>query len=155
MIARIITELGPWIWMVLGLVLLALEIFMPGVFLLWIGIAALVVGAISLMPWQAEFWVWQVQVIVFLALALISAYAGRRIMSSSTDETDLPLLNRRREQLVGRIATLAEPISNGRGRIQLDDTVWRVKGPDLPSGTRVRVAGIDSAGLELLVEPVA
>lgn len=154
MIARIITELGPWIWMVLGLVLLALEIFMPGVFLLWIGIAALVVGAISLMPWQAEFWVWQVQVIVFLALALISAYAGRRIMSSSTDETDLPLLNRRREQLVGRIATLAEPISNGRGRIQLDDTVWRVKGPDLPSGTRVRVAGIDSAGLELLVEPV-
>ena len=155
MIARIITELGPWIWMVLGLVLLALEIFVPGVFLLWIGIAALVVGAISLMPWQAEFWVWQVQVIVFLALALISAYAGRRIMSSSTDETDLPLLNRRREQLVGRIATLAEPISNGRGRIQLDDTVWRVKGPDLPSGTRVRVAGIDSAGLELLVEPVA
>ena len=155
MIARIITELGPWIWMVLGLVLLALEIFMPGVFLLWIGIAALVVGAISLMPWQAEFWVWQVQVIVFLALALISAYAGRRIMSSSTDETDLPLLNRRREQLFGRIATLAEPISNGRGRIQLDDTVWRVKGPDLPSGTRVRVAGIDSAGLELLVEPVA
>ena len=154
MIARIITELGPWIWMVLGLVLLALEIFMPGVFLLWIGIAALVVGAISLMPWQAEFWVWQVQVIVFLALALISAYAGRRIMSSSTDETDLPLLNRRREQLVGRIATLAEPISNGRGRIQLDETVWRVKGPDLPSGTRVRVAGIDSAGLELLVEPV-
>lgn len=154
MIARIITELGPWIWMVLGLVLLALEIFMPGVFLLWIGIAALVVGAISLMPWQAEFWVWQVQVIVFLALALISAYAGRRIMSSSTDETDLPLLNRRREQLVGRIATLAEPINNGRGRIQLDDTVWRVKGPDLPSGTRVRVAGIDSAGLELLVEPV-
>lgn len=154
MIVRIITELGPWIWMVLGLVLLALEIFMPGVFLLWIGIAALVVGAISLMPWQAEFWVWQVQVIVFLALALISAYAGRRIMSSSTDETDLPLLNRRREQLVGRIATLAEPISNGRGRIQLDDTVWRVKGPDLPSGTRVRVAGIDSAGLELLVEPV-
>ena len=154
MIARIITELGPWIWMVLGLVLLALEIFMPGVFLLWIGIAALVVGAISLMPWQAEFWVWQVQVIVFLALALISAYAGRRIMSSSTDETDLPLLNRRREQLVGRIATLAEPISNGLGRIQLDDTVWRVKGPDLPPGTRVRVAGIDSAGLELLVEPV-
>ena len=154
MIVRIITELGPWIWMVLGLVLLALEIFMPGVFLLWIGIAALVVGAISLMPWQAEFWVWQVQVIVFLALALISAYASRRIMSSSTDETDLPLLNRRREQLVGRIATLAEPISNGRGRIQLDDTVWRVKGPDLPSGTRVRVAGIDSAGLELLVEPV-
>ena len=154
MIVRIITELGPWIWMVLGLVLLALEIFMPGVFLLWIGIAALVVGAISLMPWQAEFWVWQVQVIVFLALALISAYAGRRIMSSSTDETDLPLLNRRREHLVGRIATLAEPISNGRGRIQLDDTVWRVKGPDLPSGTRVRVAGIDSAGLELLVEPV-
>lgn len=153
MITRIATELGSWSWMLLGLVLLALEIFMPGVFLLWIGIAALVVGAISLMPWQAEFWVWQVQVVVFLVLALASAYVGRRITNSATDTTDLPLLNRRAEQLVGRIGTLTEPISNGRGRIQLDDTLWRVKGPDLPSGTRVRVAGIDSAGLELLVEP--
>jgi membrane protein implicated in regulation of membrane protease activity len=132
--------------MVLGLVLLALEIVMPGVFLLWIGIAALVVGAISLMPWQTEFWVWQVQVLVFLVLALISAYAGRKVMASQTN-TDQPLLNRRAEQLIGRTATLADPILEGRGRIKLGDTVWRVSGPDLPAGARVIVIAVSDAEL--------
>ena len=41
MIERIVAELGPWSWWVLGLVLLAAEILMPGVFLIWIGIAAM------------------------------------------------------------------------------------------------------------------
>ncbi|RUW26404.1 hypothetical protein EOA38_27100, partial [Mesorhizobium sp. M1E.F.Ca.ET.041.01.1.1] len=77
MIDRIVSELGPWNWMVLGFVLLVMEIVAPGVFMLWIGIAALIIGAISLLigyaailPWQAELngaiWTWQVQVIAFL-----------------------------------------------------------------------------------------
>ncbi|HMM65109.1 MAG TPA: NfeD family protein, partial [Mesorhizobium sp.] len=58
------------------------------------------------------------------------------------------------EQLIGRTATLAEPIREGRGRIQLGDTLWRVSGPDLPAGTRVRVTGASDTELELTVEPV-
>jgi membrane protein implicated in regulation of membrane protease activity len=146
----LLVQLGPWNWMVLGLVLLALEILVPGVFLLWIGIAALVVGAISLMPWQAEIWVWQVQVLVFLVLSLISAYVGRKITATQTT-TDQPLLNRRGEQLVGRTATLTEPILEGRGRIKLGDTLWRVSGPDLPVGARVIVIAVKD--LELVVAP--
>ena len=61
MIERIFGELGPWNWMVLGFVLLVFEILLPGVFLLWIGIAALVIGAISLALWDAGFWIWQVR----------------------------------------------------------------------------------------------
>ena len=64
--------------MVLGFVLLALEIVVPGFFLLWIGIAALVVGALSLLLWDAGFWIWEVQVLVFLVLALVSAYARQQ-----------------------------------------------------------------------------
>ena len=152
MIEWLVNELGPWNWMVLGLVLLAIEIVTPGFYLLWIGLAALIVGALSLALWSAPFWAWQVQVVVFLALALISAYLGRRIMAGREAETDQPLLNRRGEQLIGRTATLTEPIREGHGRIQLGDTTWRVAGPDLPAGARVRVVSVN--GLELVVVAV-
>ncbi|MFD0936463.1 NfeD family protein, partial [Methylobacterium trifolii] len=37
----------------------------------------------------------------------------------------------------------------GAGRIRFDDTLWRVSGPDLPAGARVRVTGM--AGTVLTV----
>lgn len=151
MIEGIVSELGPWTWVVLGFVLLALEIAIPGVFLLWIGIAALVTGALSLLIWDFGLWTWQAQTITFLILSLVSAYAGKRIARNRETETDQPLLNQRSEQMIGRTATLAEPILEGRGRIRLGDTLWRVNGPDLPKGTRVRVTRV--AGSELFVEP--
>jgi len=152
MIGSLVSQLGPWNWMVLGLVLLVLEILLPGVFLLWIGIAALVVGAVSLALWDTAIWPWEIQVVVFLVLSLLAAFGGRKLMSGRDAESDQPLLNRRSEQLIGRTATLAEPIREGYGRIQLGDTVWRVAGPDLPVGTRVRVVSVKDA--ELVVAPV-
>lgn len=56
MIARIVGELGPWNWVAIGLVLLVMEIALPGVFLLWFGMAAIVVGALSIMFHNAAFW---------------------------------------------------------------------------------------------------
>jgi len=152
MLESIFVELGPWNWMVLGFALLALELVVPGVFLLWIGIAALIIGANSLLMWDAAFWTWQVQVISFLALALVSAYVGNRVMGGRNTVSDQPLLNLRGEQMIGRTATLTEPIREGRGRIQLGDTLWRVSGPDLPSGTRVRVKAASDS--ELIVEAI-
>src|SRR6187401_3301767 len=108
MIERIAIELGLWNWMVLGCVLLALEIVVPGFFLLWIGIAALVTGALSLLLWDASYWVWQTQVVVFLILAVASAYAGNRLMRGRGGHSDMPLLNRRSEQMIGKLATLTE-----------------------------------------------
>ena len=152
MIERVVAELGPWNWMVLGCVLLALEIVVPGFFLLWIGIAALVTGALSLLLWDAGYWMWQVQVVVFLVLAVASAYAGNRLMRGRGGDSDMPLLNRRSEQMIGKVATLTEPIKDGRGRIRIGDTMWRVSGPDLPAGTQVRVKSAVATDLELIVE---
>ena len=151
MIERIVAELGPWSWWVLGLILLAAEILMPGVFLIWIGIAAIIVGCLSLLFWNDPFWLWQTQILVFAVLSVGAAVWGRRIMARS-GESDEPLLNKRGESLVGRTATLSEPISEGRGRIKIDDTMWVVSGPDLPVGARVRV--VESIGRELRVEAV-
>ena len=152
MIERVATELGPWSWWVLGLVLLTAEMVLPGVFLIWIGLAAIVVGALSLLLWGDPIWLWQVQLLVFAILSVLSALLGRRIMARRKGDTDQPLLNQRGASLVGRTATLTEPIADGRGRIRIDDTLWVVDGPDLPVGTRVRIT--DSKGRELHVEPV-
>ncbi|GGA64219.1 membrane protein [Nitratireductor aestuarii] len=153
MIISTLSDLGAWNWMLLGAILLALEIIIPGVFLLWIGIAALITGALSLQLWSMEIWSWQVQVIVFLVLSLVSVVVGKRWSDrAAAQSTDEPLLNMRAAQLIGRTAVLDHPIQEGRGRIRLDDTVWRVSGPDLPAGSRVKVVSVH--GTELHVEAV-
>lgn len=152
MIQQIVNELGPWNWMVLGIILLGAEILVPGVFLIWIGLAALVTGVLSLALWETAFWSWQVQTLVFLALALAAAWYGKRIMDASGEESDEPLLNRRQAQLVGRVATLEEPIRNGQGRVRIGDTLWRVTGADMDAGTRVRVTAEDAGTLRVEAE---
>ena len=152
MIERVVTELGPWAWWVLGIVLLILEVLMPGVFLVWIGIAAIITGALSLALWETAFWTWHAQWLVFAVLSLIAAIIGRRIVSSRGQTSDQPHLNQRGQSLIGRTATLEQPIAEGRDRIRLDDTMWNVQGPDLPVGTRVRVT--TSSGSNLTVEAI-
>jgi inner membrane protein len=146
MLARLFFELGPWNWMVLGLVLLGLEIVVPGVYLLWIGVAALLTGALTIQLWHWDLMTWQIQALVFIALSLLTVWGGRRIFGGA-EHSDQPLLNRRREQLIGLTAVLDEPIREGNGRIRLGDTLWRVKGPDLPAGSRVRVTGVEDTRL--------
>lgn len=151
MLDNLAVELGPWIWWLLGLVLLAAELILPGFFLVWIGLAGIVVGALSLLFWESAFWIWQVQGLVFAATAVVVTLIGRRYLYNNK-ATDEPFLNQRGASLVGRTATLEQPITEGRGRIRLNDTYWTVNGPDLPVGTRVKV--VASSGRDLTVEPV-
>jgi inner membrane protein len=152
MISRMVIELGPWAWWVLGLALLALELMVPGVFLVWIGMAAIATGLLSLALWETGFWIWEVQALVFAALSVASILIGRKIVSRTETATSEPFLNRRGESLVGRTALLKEPIAQGRGRIKLDDTTWSVTGPDMPAGTQVKITA--SSGRDLVVEKI-
>ncbi|CDN95574.1 NfeD family protein [Agrobacterium tumefaciens] len=150
MLQRLASEFGPWSWWIVGFILLAAELVAPGVFLIWIGLAALVIGALSLFFWEAAFWAWQLQFVLFAALSIIFALLGRRYFGRNRDTSDEPFLNQREASLVGRTATLQEPIVEGRGRIRLDDTWWSVNGEDMPAGTRVRIAA--ARGRTLVIE---
>jgi len=147
MIVDILDQLGPWAWWIVGVILLGLELLMPGSFFVWIGIAALVTGVMAVFT---DF-TWQTQAIVFAALALVIAVAGRTYFSRRSARNEQPLLNQRAVRLIGRKYVLLEPIVDGRGKVRIDDTNWRVAGPDLPSGAEIKIAGID--GTVLLVEP--
>jgi membrane protein implicated in regulation of membrane protease activity len=148
-IDAVIQQLGPWSWWVLGFLLLVAEIAVPGIFFMWVGIAAIAIGAVSLLHWDSLWWTWQLQFVAFAVLAVLAALIGRQIMAAQDRSTDEPHLNKRGASLVGRTAVLDQPIREGRGRIRLDDTWWIVNGPDLPAGTRVRVT--ESVGRELNV----
>ena len=141
-----------WAWMVVGLALLGAELVMPGVLLMWIGFAAVAVGLVSLIGLSDLWWDWRAQAIVFAALAFLFAIIGSRVQRRGPDD-EAERLGRPGLRLVGRTATLAEPIENGIGRARLGDTLWRVAGPDLPSGARVTVTG--EADGTLTVEPAA
>jgi membrane protein implicated in regulation of membrane protease activity len=147
MLERLFAELGPWNWVVLGLILMIFEVAAPGIFLLWFGVAALIVGVVAILFGEALGLGWQIQVILFLVLSVIAVFIGRRLIGATDVVSDEPLLNMRGEQLIGQVVTLEEATVNGRGRARVGDSLWRVTGPDLAAGTRVRITGIDHGTL--------
>jgi membrane protein implicated in regulation of membrane protease activity len=142
LIAWIVT-LGAWNWFILAALLFAIEVLAPGSFMMWLGLSAILVGAISV----AIDWSWQAQLIAFSVFAIASIPAWRHFARKVEGPAERPFLNRRTEGYVGREFTLDKPIVDGLGTIHIDDTVWRVKGPDCPAGSRVKIAGADGANL--------
>jgi membrane protein implicated in regulation of membrane protease activity len=152
MIKSLFAELGGWSWMIMGLILLILEIVVSGTFLLWFGVAALVVGIVTLLMGGMDFWSLQSQWITFVIISIVFVILGRRLMARHKfKEDDAPLLNQRSRRMIGREAILVEAISQGEGRVKLGDSTWRVTGKDAPIGTKVKVTG-EASGTVLEVE---
>src|SRR3954465_11207072 len=101
-----LTALGPWSWIVAGVLLFGLELAVPGAFMMWLGIAAVLVGVISF----AIDWAWQWKCIAFAVFRAPSVPAARRFALKVEPETESSLLNRRTEALIGRGITLEKPI---------------------------------------------
>ena len=138
-----------WHWWSLGAILLIVELLVPGMFFIWMGESAFVVGAVLWLLPGVDF---EHQVILFSVLSVLSVAVFRRYLQRRPIESDRPLLNQRTAQYVGRVFYLQEPIVNRRGKIHVDDSTWRVEGDDCPAGARVRVT--DAEGVVLRVVPV-
>jgi inner membrane protein len=145
MILDILTTLGAWSWWVLGLVLLGIEVLVPGFFFLWFGIAAILIGISALLIG----WSWELQVVGFVVLSAIVALVGRRFAGTPSGDTADPQLNLRAGRLEGQTFVLSEPIVEGRGRVSINDTIWQVRGPDAPVGARIKVTGADGSVLNV------
>ena len=138
-----------WHWWVAAIGLIIVEALAPGAIFLWLGVSAGVVGAILLaVPGLS----WEYQVLIFAVLSVGSVIGWRAYHKRHPTESDLPTLNRRGEQYIGRMITLDNAIVNRGGKVRLDDTSWKVEGDDLPAGALVKVIGVD--GVVLKVEAV-
>jgi membrane protein implicated in regulation of membrane protease activity len=100
----IVTALGGWNWLILGFVLMALELLAPGVFLFWLGLAALLVGLLALLLDPG----WQAQILLFALFAAAAVPLWRRMARGGdvAAHASDPFLNRRTDALVGREFTL-------------------------------------------------
>jgi membrane protein implicated in regulation of membrane protease activity len=149
MIANAVTGLGAWTWIILGLALIGLELLAPGVFLLWLGLAAILTGLAD----AALDLSWQASALVFAGFSIAAVILGRMMMRPGAQhDTQAALLNQRGQALVGRVFTLETPIKDGEGRIRVDDSSWRVTGADRFAGAKVRVVRVE--GTTLVVDDV-
>lgn len=138
-----------WHWLIAGILLIGAEAMLPGTYLLWPGIAAFVTGMVAYMAPSLG---WKIHATIFAALTVLAAVGGRKLYARlKTPASDAPLLNKRAAQLVGTVHILDTPILDGYGRMRLGDATWKVSGPDLPTGSHVKVVGVD--GIVLRVEP--
>ena len=134
-------------WAAVALLLFAAEALAPGAFMLWLGFAAVVVFlVVFLVPGIPVL----AQVAAFIALSFVSIQIYRKYFRGRQRQSDQPALNRRAAALVGRVVPLERAIVNGQGRVQIADAYWAVTGPDLPTGTPVKI--VDADGMSLKVE---
>jgi membrane protein implicated in regulation of membrane protease activity len=137
-------SLGGWSWVILGLVLVAGEMLAPGVFLIWLGLAALLTGLFV----GATGFGWQAAALVFAALSIVNVILGRMLTRRSSDEPDAATgLNDRGRQLIGRVFRIEATMTGGEGRVRVGDSSWRITGPELLAGSDVRVVRVEGATL--------
>lgn len=137
---------GAWGWLALGLCLIAIEMLvLPGGFPLWIGISALVMAAIVALVSLS----WQVELTLFAVLAVLAGIVAWKVHYRRGRVDAADGLHDRVEQLLGKEFVLDQGTEGGVGRIRVDDTVWRVAGPAMPAGTRVRIAAFDGSILKV------
>lgn len=134
-------HLAFWHWLVFGVLLMALEVFVPAMLVMWFGFGAIVTGLLLwLIPDMGLSW----QLLIFAVVSGISVLGWRKSRFREENiSSDSPDLNNRLHSHIGKEYVLTEAIINGRGTMRVGDTAWRVTGEDLPSGTRVRVTGVD------------
>lgn len=138
-----------WGWLVVGIILAALELVVPGVFLIWIAVAAILTGVVALAiePPLA------VDLAIFAIASVASIYIGRNWYGRAAGVPADPLLNKRAARMIGTRVTICEAIIAGQGRATDGDSFWSAKGPDMAVGTIATVAAVE--GNTLVVEAQA
>jgi inner membrane protein len=142
---KLLAGFGPWNWFFLALALFIVDTVFPGMFLLWFRIAAVGVGVLGLATGLA----WQWQIVAFGVLSVLAAVWVPKYLHLHI-KSDLPDLNARGHQYVGRSLVVEEAIACGRGKVRAADTLWCAEGGDAPVGATVKVTGV--RGTVLLVE---
>jgi len=143
----ILSQLVYWHWFALALVLGILDVTLgANFFFVWCGASAAVVALILLIIPSMT---WEYQFLIFGIGVMTSLLFWRHYLKHHRHEQQGSTLNRRAEQYLGRVFTLEEPIVNGRGKVRVDDTHWRVEGADMEAGTKVKVIAVDGVVLKV------
>jgi len=136
-------------WLLLAVALGVAELAVPGVFLVFIALAAGITGLLTLLFPALTL---PAELAVFGAWSVVTVLVGRRWYTDYPVDSDDPLLNDRGARLIGQTVIVVEPIVGGSGRVRVGDSEWIARGPDLPVDTRVRIVGVSGAILHVAAD---
>lgn len=136
----------PWHWWVLGAVLLILEVAAPGIFFVWLALAAFALGlVVFILPIPVA-----VQLLLFAILSGVSVFVGKRYINKlALGGTEGDDVNQGASRLVGRTVKVTTAIQNGVGRVRVGDSDWRATGPDTPVGANVQIVAAEGTTLHV------
>ena len=124
------------------------ELAIPGVFLIFLAIAAAVTGVATLVLADLPI---AAQLLSFAIWSGVTVAIGKRWYRDYPVASSDPKLNDRAARLIGETVPVCEAIVDGAGRVRIGDGTWSAHGPDAPAGAAVRIVAV--AGSTLLVEP--
>ncbi len=138
-------------WLIFGFVLLALELIIPGVFIMWWGFSAVILAIlVALLPDLSH----ALQMSVFAVLALIFSLIWWKYQHSKDKQDDkATILNSRDHAMIGTQGFIVEILENGIARGKFGDTTWRVIGTELNVGDKVQVQQVE--GITLYVQKIS
>jgi membrane protein implicated in regulation of membrane protease activity len=140
---------SPMVWWLAAAILFGVgEVVIPGVFLIFLAIAAAITGlaafALPDLPLAA-------QLVSFALWSGVTVAIGKRWYRDYPVASSDPQLNDRAARLIGQIVVVSDAIVDGAGRVRLGDGTWSASGPDLAAGAHAKIIGV--AGSTLLIEP--
>jgi len=138
-----------WLWIALGLVLAAIELATPGLFLIFFAAGALVVGGLALADMVVQPWL---QWLIFPAVAIVTLRLFRQPLVGLLEARDSGEV----DSIVGELATPAVDIpAGGHGRAELRGTTWNarnVASVPVSAGQRCRVVHVQDLLLDIRPE---
>ena len=125
-------------WLVLGLALVIIELFLWSVFLLWIGASAITVSIIFyLAPETSGF----MQLLIFVLLSISLTYLSKKYYPVKTVDDQL---NNKAKSHIGKECEVIF-IEDGIARVQIGKSLWFAKGLELSVGQKVQIVDVESS----------
>jgi inner membrane protein len=142
-------EIDPgWLWMIGGVALLIAEMLAPGIFLVFLGVAAIAAGLFTILFDLGL----AAQLALFALYAVVAVTVGRRVYAHRNVDSSDPLLNDRVARLLGKVVTVVEAVDDQGGRVRVGDSEWSARGGPAAPGDHVRIIGIDGNCLKVEAE---
>ena len=131
-------------WLVFGLALIIVELFLWSMFLLWIGASAITISIVFYLYPEVS---WGLQVLSFILLAAISTFLAKKYFPVKTVDDEL---NINAKSHIGKECTVVS-IENSIVKVRLCESLWFAKGCEMIVGQKVQIVDVDSS--TLIVEP--
>lgn len=115
-----VSDASPWLWLALGILLVAVEILAPSFIMIWPGLAAI---CMAVLTWLAPGVSGQALIAIFAALSIALLFGGRALMARVEQDEPQSTLNARGKSMIGRQAKVLS-VSGSQGKVEIDGIQW-------------------------------